>query len=263
LSIFKYIDSNEWVEIKTFSDQKFMPKVLFEALNALNYFIDRYRIVTGNYWIERVFFKMIPKFDYEVRLGNQRFGDAFGMYVPGFFISSGIPYLKDSEVVKLHNYLEIEEIPLWEILLLDSKDYLLQRDYREAIYSINGAFENYLMLKAQEKLSIAWGKEHAIEYLEGKPVYKYHNLKDYISEETFNRAVADGKIGKYVPITGQILKECYEIHPLTISRTQLDKLVKEIRKYRNEVIHGVKINDDLENVAFEAIRSFEEFVKIF
>lgn len=263
LTICKYIDSDELVEIKTFSYKKYTFKVLLEAVNALNYFIERYKIVTGNYWIETIFFKMIPSFIYEVKLGNQRFGNLIGIYEQGYLISPQIPYLNKTEMARLNNYLEIEEIPLWKLLLLNAKDYLLRRDYREAIYAINGAFENYLMLKAREKLIKAWGQKNAIEYLDGEPIYEYHNLKEYMDEETFKKAVKDKKIGTYIPPTGQILKECYNLHPLTISRTKLDKLVKKIRKNRNEVIHGVKIKDDLETTAFEAIESFEYFVKVF
>ncbi len=263
LTIPKYIDHDEHVEIKTFSGKKFTFKALLEAIDALNYFIEHYKIITGNYWVETVFFKMITKFVYEVKIGDQRFGNLIGIYDHDFFISSRIPYLNDAEIARLKNYLKIEEIPLWEILLLDAKDYLLRRDYRETIYTINGAFENYLMLKAREKLSKSWGQRNAIEYLEGKPIYEYHNLNKYISEENFNRAVKNKKIDNNIPPTGQILKECYKVDTLTISRTKLDKLVKKIRKRRNEVIHGVEIKDDLETIAFEAIESFEDFVKLF
>ncbi|BDZ67938.1 hypothetical protein [Methanobacterium ferruginis] len=73
MTIFKYIDPKEQAKIKTFSDKKDISKILLEATNALNYFIERYKIVTGNYWVETIFFKMIPDIKYELELGNQRY----------------------------------------------------------------------------------------------------------------------------------------------------------------------------------------------
>ena len=269
LTIFKYIDPDERVELKNFSNKNSLSKRLVEAINALNYFIERYRIVTGKYWVETVYFNMIPQFKSEIKLGNQRFGNLIGIYDQSFFISARMPYLSNDKIAELNNYLKREEIPLWETLLLDGKDYLLLRNYREAIYAINGAFENYLMLKAREVLTQAWDKEKADEYLDGVPVYEYHKLNGYMDEESFKKAVNDGKVGKIVPPTGQILKEVYNVLkevynvPNLISHNKLDKLDKKIRKMRNEVMHGVEIDVDLEIITFEAIKSFEEFVKLF
>jgi hypothetical protein len=263
LTIFKYIDPDERVEIKTFSEKKAQFKILLEPLNALNYFIEHYRITTGNYWIEPVFYKMIRNFTFENMFENQEYHVQRSIMDHLTRVSHNIPWLKDVEVYDLKESLDKKENQLWEVLLLDAKDYLLKRSYREAIYAINGAFENYFMLKAQDMLSKAWGKENAMEYLKGKPVYEYHKLKSYMDEETFNRAVKESKITSYVPSTYQILKECHTIYPFAITRKELNELVNKIRKNRNEVMHGVKINDDLETVAFEAIKSFEDFVKLF
>jgi hypothetical protein len=263
LTIFKYIDSDERVEIKTFSEKKLHFKILLDAVNALNYFIEHYRIITGNYWIEPVFYKMIKNFTCENMFENQEHHVQRGIMDHLTRVSHDIPWLKDVELYDLKECLEKKENQLWEVLLLDAKDYLLKRSYRESIYAINGAFENYFMLKAQEMLSKAWGQKNAMEYLEGKPIYEYHNMKDFMDEKTFNRAVKESKITPHVPSTYQILKECNIIYPFTISRKQLNSLVNKIRKRRNEVMHGVKINDDLEIIAFEAIKSFEEFAKSF
>jgi len=57
LTIFKYIDLDERVELKTFSTKKLHFKILLDALDALNYFIERYRIITGNYGLKLYFIK--------------------------------------------------------------------------------------------------------------------------------------------------------------------------------------------------------------
>lgn len=263
LVISKYIDPEEHVKIKTFSYKDSLSKTSSDAIDALNYFIERYRIVTGKYWVETVFFSMIKNFECGIKFNNYRLGDQSSIYDQNFLISPNIPYLKDNEVSKLINCLKMKEIQLWEILLLDAKDFLLRRNYREAIYSINGAFENYLMIHAKERLSKVWGKENASEYLKGTPIYKHHKLKKYMDEKTFNQALKNNDINIYVPPIGQILKECRNARPLKISTTKLNNLVDKIRKERNNVMHGVEINDDLEIIAFEAIKSFEEFVKVF
>lgn len=265
LTIFKYIDPNERVAIKTFSEKKLHFKILLDAIDALNYFIERYRILTGNYWIEPVFYKMIKNYTFENLFENQVNRSEIAIMEHLTKVSPTIPWLNNSEVYDLKNFLDQEEIPLWEILLLDAKDYVLKKSFREAIYAINGAFENYLMLKARDRLIIGWGSEKAVdEYLEGKPVYEFHKLKElFTDEDAFNQAVEESKITPYVPPTNQILKECNIVQPFSISRTQLNRLVSKIRKKRNEVMHGVEISDDLETTSFEAIKAFEEFIKIF
>lgn len=264
LTIFKYIDPEERVEIKTFSEKTQQLKILLEALNALNYFIERYKILTGNYWIEPVFYKMIKNFTFENQFENQERHLQYGMMDHPTIISPTVPWLKNEELNDLKKCLNKEKIPLWEILFLDAKDYLLKRSFRESIYAINGAFENYLTLKAREKLINGWeNEENVAEYLKGKPIYKYHKLRKYMDKKTFKKAVKDGDISTYVPSAYQIIKECRDANSTSIEKEQSNKLVGKIRKRRNDVLHGVEIHEDLENIAFEAIKSFEEFVKIF
>jgi hypothetical protein len=263
LTIFKYIDPDERLEIQTFAEKKLQFKILSEALDALNYFIENYRIITGNYWIEPVFYKMIKNFTFEIAFENQQHHTQRSVMDHLTKISPNIPWLNNEKLYNLKESLRKKENQLWEILLLDAKDYLLKRSYREAIYAINGAFENYLMLKAQEILNNAWGEKDALQYLKGIPIYKYHKLKDYMSEETFNKAVKNNAINLYVPSTYQILKECHIVCPIQISRKELNKLVDKIREKRNLVMHGSNITVELEEIAFEAIISFEKFVKVF
>ncbi len=148
LTIFKYIDPDERVEMKTFSEKNEISKIILEATNALNYFIECYRVTTGNYWIETVYYKMIPNFTFEIKVGHPKSGtqtaikDHLIRYSP---TEPPIkPWLKNTTISNLEGCLEKGEISLWQILLLDAKDYLLRKEYREAIYSINGHLKTIL-----------------------------------------------------------------------------------------------------------------------
>lgn len=229
----------------------------------MNFFIERYRVSSKKYWLENIFHKMISKYECKVIAGTLEFNKVNMLNSKLTKIQFGVFESPKENLEELEENLKKDSLELWELLLLDSKDYLFKRSYRESIYAINGAFENYLMIKAKKILSKAWSQENAIEYLKGIPIYKYHKMKDYMDEKTFNRAVKENAINPYVPPVNQILKECNIIQPFTIPRKELKRLVSKIRKYRNEVMHGVKIDEDLEKVSFEAIKCFEDFVKYF
>lgn len=266
LTLFKYINPHEIVELNILAQDRRVSRALLETIKVMNFFIERYKLTTNNYWLENIFHKMISDYKCTVTAGNFKIHSVMTLKSQLMKITFGdaeIPWLSPEELEKLEDNLEKNRLDLWNSLLLDAKDYLLRRNYREAIYAINGAFENFLMLKAQEILSESWGKEDASEFLEGIPNYNYHKLKGYITKCNFNKAVKDKKIDEIVPPTGLILKEVYNVHKLPISRKKLDKLVKKIRKNRNNVMHGVYLNEDLEIIAFEAIKSFEDFVKLF
>ncbi len=119
------------------------------------------------------------------------------------------------------------------------------------------------MLKARRILSEAWGEEETNRYLDGELIFERHKLKDCIDQDKFNDCVARGKISPEVPTTNQIWKKCHDELKLTISKTKLSNIVDKIREKRNEVMHGVEISDDLEQVAFEAIENFEKFIEYF
>jgi hypothetical protein len=266
LTISKYINPDERANIKTFSDKNQISKALLDAINSLNYFIGHYRVVTGDYWIETIFYKMVETFNCNHLGIIRKVQCTSSTKDQGMYISPRAPYLNAADLDNLTKCLKIKALPLWNILLLDAKDYLLRRNYREAIYAINGAFENYLMLRAREILSKVWGEKDANDYLKGKPAFRYHKLRKRINEETFNKCVKKGIIEKMVPSTNQILKECFNVHELGIDWEELDGMVGKIRRKRNEIMHGAEIDEkkyDLELIAFEAVENFEKFIEIF
>lgn len=264
LVINKFIDQHEFVEIKTFSEKMYLSKALLEATNALNYFIERYRLVTGNFWIETIFFKMIRNFRCQSIIGSQNTNSVSSSIDHLMRVSPHVPLLKDDETNKLYDYLEEESIELWKVLLLDAKDFLLRQNFREAIYAVNGALENYLMLKVRRGLMKAWRNEEKVnEFLQGVPIWEYHKLKFYMDKSTFNQAVKNNVINKNVPSISEMLKEYQITSCLPIKRSELISLIYKIKKKRNEVVHGTEIEEDLEPIAYKAIKNFEKLVEMF
>jgi hypothetical protein len=234
ITVDKFIDPSENIKIKSITNSGYenVLKIILDVIGPLNYFIEHYRNITENFWIKKVNYKMIANFTTS--------------YVPEVqspILSTNQPIefgptlsrLDDEKEKELENSLNKGSLELWEILLLDAKDYLLSMDYREAIYSINGAFENYIILRAKEM----------VEGVERKKRF----LKKLNSE--------------WPPSAYKIVDECLEFNNKSkVSIDDLNKMIKIIRTKREAVIHGEDVDDedDLVIIAFEAITTFEKFV---
>lgn len=260
-----YIEPHEVRKISVVGEVMEIFNVHYTALEVLNYFIERYRIVTNEYWIEQVLPLMIYSFYTEIRAGDQ--------------IIHRLPFNTDRVIKvsprtnrrnanfykKLTEYLAIEEIPLWKLLLQNAKDYLLTNRFRESIMTINEAFENYLELYARKTLAKKLGSKKATSFFDGEPIYEDFELKDYMDEETFRKAVKNGKIRKNHPSVWKIIRKLLGVAPpANVSNRYVKKLVALIRKKRNYVAHGdILPIDEARKSALEAIEAFEKFRKIF
>ena len=188
-------------------------------------------------------------------------------YPHGIKISNSQSYVNKEKLKELKNKLiKGQEPQLWERLYLDSKNNMFIEKYKEAVISINSAFENYLNIKSREILKCKMTDNEVEDYLQGKVSYATYFLNEYISEEDFNKAVEQGIISSHAPSTFQIIKKCFEINAdrITISRGKVNKLVNYIRKNRNDIIHGnLTLLKSIESDAKKPISSFEEFIKVF
>lgn len=188
-------------------------------------------------------------------------------YPHGIKISNSQSYVNKEKLKELKNKLiKGQEPQLWERLYLDSKNNMFIEKYKEAVISINSAFENYLNIKSREILKCKMTDNEVEDYLQGKVSYATYFLNEYISEEDFNKAVEQGIISSHAPSTFQIIKKCFEINAdrITISRGKVNKLVNYIRKNRNDIIHGnLTLLKSIESDAKKSISSFEEFIKVF
>ncbi|MBK5503543.1 hypothetical protein [Bacillus sp. TH12] len=264
LSINKYLHPDLDINLVGISETNQISEVIAECIEVLNFFIERFRVTTGKYWIETISHKMLSQHSVVIKAGNQTIrniplADSTSYYK----FSPNIPWItKDKETSLIENLSKIE-LPLWKSLLLDSKDYFLRGKHKEAIVSINSAFENFLAIEVKNHLAKGMSTDEITTFLNGKPIFENFFLNKFISEEKFNEAIQEGIINNMPPTTFAIMKKCNHISPLGISNSQLQKLVSKIRSKRNDVVHGKEdVIVSTKNVK-DAIESLEKLISLF
>ena len=263
LTFFKYINPKKMLELNILSEDKRVSSIELETIKVMNHFIERYRVVSQKYWIENIFHKMITTRSIKIDAGSYNIHDSIILNNQLVQIQTGTPWITKENLDELEGLLKKEKLDLWRSLLLDAKDYLFRRNYRESIYSINGALENFLYQKTRERLQNVLTEREIEDFLEGKPNFNEFYLKDYICEDDFNKALSSNVIANFPPTVFQILNKCHDLVPFAISKRKLKSLVYKIKKRRNDIIHGRDINGDLENDAVNAIKSFEKIIELF
>ncbi len=252
---------------KFFDATHHMDKLLNLCSEAFNYFLAYYKVTTDDYWIENLNFKQIGASNVRVVSENYDIISIPFYYPHEIRISTSLSYIDQQGLNDLReNLKEDKEIPLWKLLYFDSKNNILVEKYREAVISINSAFENYLNIKSRELLRANMTEQEVEDYLGGIPSYKTYFLNKFISREDFNKAVKAGVICASPPNTFQIINKCFEFNSghINLSKRKVTKLVYSIRKNRNDIIHGnLKLLESIESDAKKSISSFEEFIRVF
>jgi len=254
-----YINPNETVVMNDSSI--FLP--LYFGIEALNKFIEVYRVSTKHYWVSRLSDKMITNFSCKIMVGQIELRNVPFSGHGTYRMSSDPPQLREEQFSRLVKYLEKDQLPLWESLLMDAKEYLVIKRYREAIFAINGAFENFLKIKVKERLSRVLDPEVVKSYMNGHPTYDEFFLKDYVNEMQFNEAFKKGIIKYIPPSTFHMIKKCHKFVPFKVSYNKISSMIARIRGNRNEIFHGEDIIDNLEYIVKQSINSFEELVTLF
>ena len=185
---------------------------------------------------------MIQGYDYEVKAGS--FKIHYGKMLKSQMIElrNDVPWLSEEDYKNLEISLKDKKLDLWKSMLLDSKDYLLRRNYRESIYAINGALENFLNQKSRERLKLVLNDDEIDEFFEGKIEYDDFKLKEFIDKDSFEEALASNIIGDY-PSVYQIVGKCHKLVPFSISKKKINSIVSKIKKRRNDIIHGNEIDE--------------------
>lgn len=253
---------------KFFDATHCMRELLVLCSESFNYFLDYYKSTTEYYWIDNLNLSQIQASN--VKVISEKYDDIISIpfyYGHSVKVSNNPSYISQEKINELKDSINIgEQPPLWEMLYLDSKNFIFIEKYREAIISINSAFENYLNIKSREILRSRMTVKEVENYLQGKVSYATYYLNEFISEEDFNKAVEQGIISPHSPSTFQIIKKCFEFNNnrISISKRKLNKLVNDIRKNRNDIVHGNPILlKNVESDAKKSISSFEEFIKVF
>lgn len=98
--------------------------------------------------------------------------------------------------------------------------------------------------------------------MNGRVTYQDYFLKDYMTEENFNKAKQNDIIKDNPPTIYKIFNECYKYEEMPLSKSQLNKKIFKIKDQRNEIVHGIRITKDLKYVAEKAIEEFENLVEL-
>lgn len=258
IEIGKYINANELVIVNKEVKQVYKP--LFEAIEIYNYFIKNYIISTGKYWTPEINEKMIFNYEVKVYAGN--------VEIKNIPLSISLELSSCNNPIVLDNIL-LEEIKknlnedspnLWKLAYNNAKDYYLIKDYKNSKIMINIALENFIYSFDRKLLINYMSEDDLNKFLEGNAIYDSYFLKDYIIEESFNKAKSSGIIKDNPPTIYKLCNEFYRYMELKITKTQLNKKISIIKELRNEIVHGVNIK---KNLQFSAEKSIVEFEEIF
>ncbi|PFF07166.1 hypothetical protein CN315_14750 [Bacillus cereus] len=249
----EYINHNKLVKVNT----DYQISVLDEAICLIiNTVINNYRVVSQEYWIKNI---------YPVMLQNKEIK----------YIAEGLPFINiplldngaytfssEKSQVKIPNYMDSGALALYDLLLLDSQSYLLSGDFRESILSLNSAFENYIYTVVCPLIVEKSVRELDEKFYRRIPNYNDFDFKYYMTEENYQSALKEGLIREVSMSTFQIIKKLYEYSEelsALISRNQMNRLINNIRKNRNDFIHGNKV---LISTSYKEVsRQIEEFKK--
>lgn len=234
------------------------------CIGAFNYFLQNYKYTSDDFWLDNLCLQHVIVTSALVKSENFVVSNV-PFYFPKELRISGELFCIKSEKLRLleDNLMSGFIPPLWYSLYQDAKGFLVVDKHREAILSINSAFENYLSLFARKKLSETMTKEQIDVFLKGIPTYEDFALKSYLTAEQFQEAVSSGKIQDNPPSTFSIVKKCIKMGYMNISTSHANKLVNVIRKNRNELIHGYNILSNIASDAKCSISAFEEFIAEF
>lgn len=254
---------------KFFDATHYINELLALCSESFNYFLDYYKTTTKYYWIDNLNLSQIQVSN--VKVISEKYDDIIS--IP-FYSGQSILFSDKPSYITQEKFSELkdslikgQELPLWKVLYLDAKNNMFIEKYKEAVISINSAFENYLNIKSREILRSGMTDIEVEAYLQGKVSYTTYFLKDFIKEEDFNKAIEQGIIGLHSPSTFQIIKKCFNLNNnnrITTSKSKINGLVNNIRKNRNDIIHGnIILIKDIESDAKKSINSFEEFINAF
>jgi hypothetical protein len=227
---------------------------------CVNTVINQYRINNDCYWVKNIYPNMLLFKSIKYKAGETVFRNIpvqnSGTYKI-FYTQEKVEY---NDIVK-------NDIPLYKLLLLNSKSFWLSGNFRESVLSLNTALENYIYgiicpyIVEQSKgiLSLDF-------YRCNIPQYESSNLKNYMSKENFTKAVKVGVIKSQDLSIYEIIKILYKYSSNISKKIEIKrfkKLISSIRMNRNDFIHG-----NLEEIktsyvdVYQQIKDFESLAKI-
>lgn len=253
----KYINCEQLIKVDSGYYISILDEIVCSIVNAV---VNNYRVVSEEYWIKNIYpfmitNKVITYLAEGITFREIPFLDN-GTYKMGF----------TDEKLEFPTTIRAESLQLYDLLLLDSQSYLLSGNFRESILSLNSAFENYIYTVVCP-LIVERSAGELNEYFYYKtPAYHEFHFKDYMDEESYQSALKQGLIKEEGISTFKIIKilyeYCEELASL-MSKKRMNKLINNIRKNRNDFIHGNKniISTSYKEV-FRQIEDLKQFKKI-
>lgn len=236
-----------------------------ESITRINEFIDCFKLINSQYWVQRINRHMLSGFSLGI-LGPFEilYNIPFSMYTDASltFTSDLRSVISLDDVNILRDRYE-NGYKFWEVMLSEAKDYFDIDKYRESIILINTAFENYIETNIRLKLENTIGKNRTDELFDGIINYEQWKFKNKFTLEQFEEFKLCNLIKPEKPTTFKLLGKYKSLCNIDISKTQLDNLIKKIRKNRNDIVHGRSHNftdSELRHVSKEAIQCFEIFI---
>jgi len=232
-----------------------------EAAKIYNHFLSMYKCATEIYWLDEI--NCLMHTGYKLTAFHHG-RPVFEHVVDGtsnICLSLNPLLLTDEQLDGLLVRLRDNDSSYWEIAVLHAKSANTTSNYRDAIIWTNIALENFTYIYSEVALSKHLSPDELKNFFDGNPEYESFHLKSYMTREQFQEAVEKGAIKPNPPSIHSIYRKVCKHTVLDRRRTK--DLVEEIRKYRNDIIHGRHISDDiLEDASPKAIDAFAELSSI-
>ncbi len=144
--------------------------------------------------------------------------------------------------------------PTWSNSLINAKNRLDLEDYPQAIIEANISLESFVYTHIYDRLEDEVEKEELEEFLT-----EYTPCKNCKHNEGSDKIILT--INPSHPSIYKVIKYMYSIVPIKgLSKTKLMKLIRNINKYRNDIVHGRSQLSIKRKDAKIAVESLETFI---
>ncbi|NOH82041.1 hypothetical protein F0231_20165 [Vibrio sp. RE86] len=231
-----------------------------EVIGLLNYFVKAYRIAMNEAWLLKVSEKNILETNIYYKLDGHQIERKI-LPPQGTF---SIPNEEDYSTEKLLEELNNPSRSLWLHSYLDAKLNFGINNFTQSVMYLNIAFENFVTLKADERLSRNLTQDELELFYSGR---SYVNLddkyKEFITEDDFTSKILSDSDYVNRPTTFKIVKYCNKVEKFSLGMKKINSQINRIRKYRNDIAHGRYIDDTcLMDHIPQAFESFDSFIAL-
>lgn len=259
IEVDKYLLYKGYTEIDYFDSKISVNDAVIEIVEIVNEFIRLFRISSKAFWINNIDYFSFNHFELNIYLLDKLVNG-----VPLTTFGSGLRsvrkgMMKSTEVIDLtHQMIEKDLNHEWLSLLGDSKKAFIERSFKEALFLLNSSFESMFYQSVRRILEKKLPIENVDKIFEGKKVFSDFDISNIIDNKIFEELKNKGAITESPPSVYKLIKM---ISGDNDEKRMIIKSVENIRRYRNDVIHGREIGTtifELEKHLMSAYNSFDE-----